>query len=251
MNLDDELKELDENPEWYQEYVEGDLSLHLGIIPDGNRRYADSRGLGRGEGHLHGAERAVELLDWVSEYPFITEVTAWALSPANYRKRSDREVRNLNRVYAEIAQKMEEDGSRIHENEIRVETIGDLSVLEENTRESIRDLKQGTSDYGERTLNLAFHYDSDYEIDQALESAREEGIEAPSHEDLRERYEISEVDILMRYGSDSSHLSNFAPMDRMRQATIVFPGKNFPEAEKSDIDRALERHYKRDRTEGA
>ncbi|MFB6166858.1 MAG: undecaprenyl diphosphate synthase family protein [Candidatus Nanohaloarchaea archaeon] len=225
--------------------------LHVAVIPDGNRSYAEERGLPRAEGHRIGGEKATDFLGWADDYPRISEVTAWALSPANYRKRPDKEIENLNSVYREYAEELNRDESMIHGKGMQVDIIGDSSILEEETQRSLRSLTEDTSDHGGMRLNLAVFYDSSYDIDQALENARSDGVDEPLSGDLKPYYEIDEVDVLVRYGEDSAHLSGFAPMQQLRRATLFFPGKNWPEAEKEDIDRALEEHDNRDKTRGA
>ncbi|MDY6765887.1 MAG: undecaprenyl diphosphate synthase family protein [Candidatus Nanohaloarchaea archaeon] len=225
--------------------------LHLAVIPDGNRRYAEAHGRHPEEGHVAGAETAVNLVQWVADYPEIAEVTAWALSPANYRKRSESEIDNLNHVYHTFAEELNSADSAIHGNEVRVQTIGDTTVLEPHAQQAIDRLVTDTAGYDTPQLTLALNYDAAYDTDQALTAARQNGHSRPLTEDIRAHYEITEVDVLVRYGEDSAHLSGFAPAEQLRQATLYFPGQNWPAAQKSDIDAALEKHEDRTVTEGA
>lgn len=221
--------------------------LHLVLIPDGNRRWARERGKKRLEGHMAGAEKLVETLEWTEDYPEIGKVTAWGLSRDNYDKRSEEEINDLNRVYERFLGRMADEGSTVHEYQIDVEYIGDLSVLQEGPRSELERLVESTEGYSGKELNIAVGYDyrdelAGYELEEDKDELREQ---------IREGSDLEKIDVFLRYGEGSPHLSGFAPMALLEDATLHFPGKNWPEAEESDIEEALEGHEDREHTRGA
>lgn len=226
--------------------------LHLALVPDGNRRYAQRRGIPPEDSHRIGADRAVDFVHWVDDFPQISRVTSWAISPRNHERRLDTEVDRLNGVYERYARSMAEAGSPIHSNEVDVRVIGDAAeVLDGAAYDAVQELVEATADYEGAVLALAFGYDAGYDVDRALDAARADGIDEPAYEDLAPYFELPPVDIFLRYGEDSAHTSGFAPMQQLRQTTLVFPGTNWPAAEKTDIEAALEQHHERTITEGA
>ena len=141
------------------------LPKHIGIIMDGNRRFARSIGLDVRAGHNYGADKAREVLDWCLELG-IPHVTLWGFSKDN-RNRTAEEVTHLHQLFAEQARELIDD-ERLHRNRVRVQIIGELGDFPEESREALREMEEATRDYGGMRLNVALGYGGREEIVAAI-----------------------------------------------------------------------------------
>ena len=94
--------------------------IHIGLIPDGNRRYARARGKHEFDGHVEGARRVDDFLSWCKEYPEIKMVSIFALSTENLN-RAPAEVKALWKVYKNELLKLV---ARAKEENIKVRVVG-------------------------------------------------------------------------------------------------------------------------------
>ncbi|MDE0099548.1 MAG: polyprenyl diphosphate synthase [Truepera sp.] len=141
------------------------LPKHIGIIMDGNRRFARSIGLDVRTGHNYGADKAREVLDWCLELG-IPHVTLWGFSKDNRNRTAD-EVTHLHQLFAEQARELIGD-ERLHRNRVRVQIIGELGDFPEESREALREMEEATRDYGGMRLNVALGYGGREEIVTAI-----------------------------------------------------------------------------------
>lgn len=141
------------------------LPKHIGIIMDGNRRFARSIGLDVRAGHNYGADKAREVLDWCLDLG-IPHVTLWGFSKDN-RSRTAEEVTHLHQLFAEQARELIDD-ERLHRNRVRVQIIGELGDFPEESREALREMEEATRDYGGMRLNVALGYGGREEIVTAV-----------------------------------------------------------------------------------
>lgn len=139
---------------------------HLGIIMDGNRRFARQLGFGSvAHGHRKGADKLQEVLSWCLEYD-IKVVTVWSFSLENFQ-RSTEEVETLLGLFEDKAREMA-DSEEIHRRRVRVRFIGRLELLPESLRKEIERLERLTADYDQGTLNIAMAYGGREEIADAF-----------------------------------------------------------------------------------
>lgn len=143
----------------------GPLPKHIGIIMDGNRRFARLAGVGVHEGHDVGASKAHEVLDWCLELG-IPHVTLWGFSSDN-KGRSPDEVAHLHRIFAEQARSLTED-PRLHKHRVRVRVIGDTSDFSLEAQEALTAIEARTAEYDGMHLNLALGYGGREEIVAAV-----------------------------------------------------------------------------------
>jgi short-chain Z-isoprenyl diphosphate synthase len=145
------------------------IPTHLGLILDGNRRYAREMGFDDvAEGHREGARKLDAVLQWCAELD-VKIVTIWVLSPDNIHRNKE-EVEGLFRV---IKEKMEELSNNpiIRHNGYRIRTVGNLDALPDGVREAIRRSEESTRNNGERILNIAIAYGGREEIVEAVKRA--------------------------------------------------------------------------------
>jgi short-chain Z-isoprenyl diphosphate synthase len=141
--------------------VAGRLPRHIGIIMDGNRRFARTIGLDVRQGHDYGAGKAREVLDWCLELG-ISHVTLWGFSTDN-RSRKPEEVSHLHSLFAKQARDLLND-QRLHANRVRVRVIGDIADFPEGTKEALHAIEKATESYEGMQLNIALGYGGREEI---------------------------------------------------------------------------------------
>lgn len=139
---------------------------HLGIIMDGNRRFARQSGFERViDGHQRGAEKLQDVLRWCRENG-IRVVTVWCFSIENFERSND-EVEALLGLFEDKTREMAEDG-QVHEHQIRVRYIGRLELLPESLRQEIARVEKLTAGYDQFELNIAMAYGGRQEIADAF-----------------------------------------------------------------------------------
>ncbi len=141
---------------------------HVGIILDGNRRYAKERGLTENhEVYGLGARKLDDVLDWCDELR-ISAVTLWVCSTENLR-RSPEEVSGILTAIEEKLGALTDDPA-IHHRRVRVRAAGKLGLLPESTAAAIRRAEEATASYDSMTLTIAVAYSGREEIVDAVRS---------------------------------------------------------------------------------
>jgi tritrans,polycis-undecaprenyl-diphosphate synthase [geranylgeranyl-diphosphate specific] len=138
-----------------------EVPSHIGIILDGNRRWAASQGLAKGIGHEEGANRAEELLDWCHELG-IKAVTLYVLSTENL-DRTPEELRGLlSLIEARLATLLSDE--RIVRYRVKVRAIGQLDLLPTSIRDLLSAIEAKTAEFEDHYLNIAVAYGGRAEI---------------------------------------------------------------------------------------
>lgn len=138
---------------------------HVAVIMDGNGRWAKKRALNRLKGHKAGIEAVRETIRCASDLG-VRYLTIYSFSTENW-KRPQEEVIGLMDLFAKTML-AEVDG--LHEENVRVRTIGDLSALPAETREAFEEAWLKTRDNTGMTLVVAVNYGSRQEILHAAEA---------------------------------------------------------------------------------
>ncbi|GBF05812.1 undecaprenyl pyrophosphate synthase [Deinococcus aerius] len=141
------------------------LPRHLGLILDGNRRFARAAGVERELGYEFGIDKAHEVLQWCLELG-IPAVTIWVLSTDNIARDPD-EVRHLMGLFDREARNLARD-PRIHANRVRVRAIGQHHGFPGNVLEALGELEAKTAGYDGMLLNIAVGYGGREEIVDAV-----------------------------------------------------------------------------------
>jgi len=138
---------------------------HVGVIMDGNRRWARSQSMIPWEGHWEGADKVEEFLDWCLELDIGT-VTLYSFSTENFN-REEKEVQELMKLFESTLEKVMKSG-RIHDNRVKVRAIGRINTLPQRLQELINEVEEATKDYDRYYLNIAIAYGGRAEIVDAL-----------------------------------------------------------------------------------
>ncbi len=221
---------------------------HLAIVPDGNGRWAEQRGLPRLEGHQTGAENMHNMIKYLNEYP-IGYVTLYGFSTENW-SRPDDEVNGLFQILEYFIGKCI---SEFNENGIRLRHLGRLNELPQSLQLAIKNGVELTKNNTRMTLSLAFNYGGRTEILDAVRQLIAEGVKPQDiDEDLFDGYlytaGLPEVDLLIRTG-DETRLSNFL-IWQTAYSEYHFTKVLWPDFSKKDIDKALLSYSRRKRRFG-
>ena len=147
---------------WLKETIKhGELPKHIGVITDGNRRWAKARDKEGWEGHSAGARTLEHFLDWCIELG-VSTVTIYSFSTENFN-RDPKELEELFKVFSENLDKLL-NTPRIHNKGIRVKAIGRVETLPEHIQELIVKVEEATADYDSFYLNIAIAYGGRAEI---------------------------------------------------------------------------------------
>jgi tritrans,polycis-undecaprenyl-diphosphate synthase [geranylgeranyl-diphosphate specific] len=232
----------------------GQIPRHVGLILDGNRRWAKELGLDPNLGHQYGFEKLKEVLQWCWEIGIKT-VTVYALSTENL-KRPKEEVDALIGL-AEKAFNDVIESKEIHERKVRIKALGRLHLLKESLRESIRRAEESTKGYSDRRLNVAIAYGGRAEILDAARKIIADVINGDLevgeiNEETFSKYlytaEDPDPDLIIRT-SGEERLSGFL-LWQSAYSEFYFMDVYWPELRKIDLLRAIRTYQRRHRRFG-
>ena len=138
------------------------LPEHIGIIMDGNGRWAQKRGLPRTAGHTVGAKKFKEISKYCNKIG-IKYLTVYAFSTENWRRPAD-EVNALMKLFKEYLKDAIDD---FMSDSIKINFIGDLSVFDDEIKSLIKRTQELAKDKKGMILNIAMNYGSRNEIVRA------------------------------------------------------------------------------------
>ena len=145
------------------------MKYHIGLIPDGNRRWAKERGLEPWEGHIKGGEKVELFLEWCSEHEDIGEVSIYLLSKENFR-RPAQELGKLYKLYEDELTKLM-NREKIHKDRVRINIIStDVKSIPKNLSRLFDRMRKVTKDYDNKVLNLLIGYTGQSEVLGAISS---------------------------------------------------------------------------------
>lgn len=228
------------------------IPVNLGIIMDGNGRWAKQRGLPRQAGHVTGAQVFRKITKYCEKCG-VRYLTVYAFSTENWRRPAEEvdAIMNLLRQY------LKESLSDFQQENIVVRFIGSRDELAEDIRALIEEAEQSTAHKTGMTLNIALNYGGQQEITAAArELAKQAASGALNPDDIDEEmltkalYTADQppVDLILR-PSGEYRLSNFL-IWQSAYAEYVFMDVLWPDFKESDLDRAFEEYARRDRRFG-
>ena len=227
------------------------IPTHVGIIVDGNGRWATKRGKSRSEGHLAGSKN----LDSLCQYIFdrgIKVLSLYVFSTENF-KRSDEEVNYLMDLFVK---KFKKDFKTFSKKGIKIVFSGRREPLRQEILDIIDDITLKTKDNQNGILNFCLNYGSHAEI---IDACKKIVIDSDNgkidvnklDEDLFKKYlynDLPNLDLLIRTGGEL-RLSNFM-LWQAAYAEFYFTKTLFPDFNDKDFEMSLEAYNKRDRRFG-
>ena len=247
---------------FYEKWLEDnttsqELPKHVGIILDGNRRWALAKYGDKLDGHFYGARKGENFLGWCLDLG-IRAVTLYVFSTENFH-RPQQETETILRIIEGETRKLITD-KRIHEKKVHVKAIGRLELLPESLREALSEIERVTADYNEHYLNIAVAYGGRAEIvdaakriiDEVKNGTLDEGL---VDEDTFRKYLYTShlpnpyPELIIRT-SGEERLSGFL-LWQAAYSEFVFLDVYWPEFRKIDLLRAVRTYQRRRRRFGA
>lgn len=228
------------------------LPRHIAVIMDGNGRWAKERGKLRIFGHRHGVTSVRETAEAAAELG-IKYLTLYAFSTENWN-RPKSEVTALMRL---LVQSIHKETKTLHENKIRLRTIGDTKSLPDITRRELEEAIEATAEYDRMTMILALSYSSQWEITQAARKIAEkvsrnelkpEEIDEKLFKSHLATSDYPDPELLIRT-SNEFRVSNFL-LWQIAYAELYFTPKYWPDFRKSDLYEAIIDFQQRERRFG-
>lgn len=224
----------DLRPSLYAMPMADTTSIHLAIIPDGNRRWARGKGLLPWNGHERAMDNFHTLTEWCRNDPRISVLTIWGFSTENWKRDKD-EVDKLMTLFEEYLQK---ERAEFLKQDTRFVHSGRTDRIPESLRTLITDVVQETSHCHSFTLHLALDYGGRDEVVRALHKMNTaEDITEVSIREHLDHPELPDIDLIFRT-SGEQRTSNFF-LWQSAYAEWCFVKKHFPEITPKDLDAAL------------
>jgi undecaprenyl diphosphate synthase len=224
------------------------IPTHLGLILDGNRRWAKAKGLPALEGHRQGSEVFKEIaLEAFSRG--VQYVSAFVFSTENW-SRTEEEVGYLMKLVLKATEKYLEEFDKAG---IKIVILGRRNNLPEDVLKSLEQTEAKTKDNTQGTLALCFNYGGQEELVDAVRYLIASGptpkaINADVIHSALYCPEIPNLDLLIRT-SGEHRISGFM-LYRAAYAELMFVDKLWPDFTKNDLTAALEQYATRERRFG-
>jgi len=218
----------------------------VGIIMDGNRRWAKARGLPVFEGHAEGYKRLQDTLRFAREAG-VPHVVAYAFSTENWQ-RSEAEVGYLMKLFRSI---LENETKKMIEERIRVRFVGDRSRFSEDMQTMMAAMEAATAESYDITLHLLMSYGGRAEIVAAANALLEEEATAADEEAFTRNlwsYPMPDPDLIIRTGGER-RLSGFLPWQSV-YSELFFIDAFWPDFSREMFDTILAEFSARERRHG-
>lgn len=218
---------------------------HVGLIMDGNGRWAKKRLMPRGYGHNAGMNRMIGLAERAKERG-VRYLTVYTLSTENFSRPKE----ELEGLYSLFRKYFAENVKKLYKKGAAVKVIGDISVLPQDIQRLLTDGEINSPRSAEFTLIFAINYGARAEILRAVRLAKEqkEEIDADGFARLLYTDGIPDPDLIIRTGGEK-RLSNFL-MYQAAYAELYFSDTLFPDFSDGEFDKALDDFSHRERRFG-
>lgn len=225
--------------------VDSSVPKHVGIILDGNRRFAKKLMMKPWKGHGLGAEKVEKLLGWAKEIG-IKELTLYSFSIQNMNRPKE-EFNYLMDLFRKEFKRLKND-ARIEKEGIRVNIIGRIYLLPEDLQDLFREIMEKTKNNSKFILNFAIAYGGREELIDAVNKAIENGEKVDEESFKQYLYTTDEPDLIIRTGGEK-RTSNFL-LWQSSYSEWFFLEKTWPEFEKEDLIQVIEEFQERERRFG-
>jgi len=217
---------------------------HIGVIMDGNRRWADTHKLELYKGHNKGAEKFGALCDWCLQTK-VSYLTVYAFSTENW-KRSKKEISHL---FGLLEKYFLEEKPQFIQKGIRIRIIGERSRFDKRTLSIINNIEEATANCKNLCVQVALSYGGRDEILRAAKNFAADALAGNASpdkltEEIFESYldtaNVPDVDLVIRTGgAENRRLSNFLPWQTV-YAELFFSNLLWPEFTREEFDCAVE-----------
>lgn len=226
----------------------GDVPRHVAIIMDGNGRWATRRFLPRVAGHAKGVEAVRSIVEACAKRG-VEYLTLFAFSSENWRRPAE-EVSVLMHLFMTA---LEREVGKMHDNQIRLKVVGDLSRFDPKLQEMIAAAERKTAQNRRLTVTVCANYGGRWDIMQAVEKmvAAYPGTASYTEEQLEPYLAMSfapEPDLFIRTGGEV-RISNFL-LWQLAYTELYFTNTYWPDFDGKALDAAIDSYRRRERRFG-
>jgi undecaprenyl diphosphate synthase len=223
------------------------IPQHIAFICDGNRRWAENRGLPPLMGHKAGISNFENLVDWFIARG-VSTITFFIFSTENWN-RSEEEVNFLMELfYTELSKNMK----HAIEKNLRYRVVGSRDRLPEKLAKLCDELEETSAENTNGTVVFALNYGGQDEIIRAVNNAIANGqpVDKETFETFMDTGDLLPVDLMVRT-SNENRISNFL-LWKLAYAELLFVPEHWPDLVKSEKlwEHVLQEYTKRDRRFG-
>lgn len=222
------------------------LPQHVGIIMDGNGRWAQKRGLPRVFGHRAGAKTVRKIVE-ISAKIGLKCLSLFAFSTENW-SRPEQEVKTLFNLLKQYIRKEREN---LKKNNIKLVVSGDISKLDEQTKISLQQLMEELKNNTGLIVNLCINYGGRQEIVRAVNNILSSGLKSVTEKEFEKflyTYGLPELDLLIRT-SGELRISNFM-LWQVAYTELYFTQTLWPDFTQKEFVLAIKEFQRRQRRFG-
>lgn len=225
---------------------------HIGVIMDGNGRWAQARGKVRTEGHIEGVKALRRLVELGITYG-VKYLTVFSFSSENWSRPKD----EINFIFGLLHRFVASDLAKLHANNVKVRIIGSRDGLEDSLSRLITDVEAKTANNTGLTLLVAFNYGGKAEIAEATQRIARDVLSGKlKPEDITEATVeralytagVPDPDLIIRT-SGEQRISNFL-LWQAAYSELVFVEQNWPDFNEDTFLGVLEEYSARERRFG-
>ncbi|CDZ75020.1 undecaprenyl pyrophosphate synthase [Peptoniphilus sp. ING2-D1G] len=228
------------------------IPKHIGIIMDGNGRWAQKRGLPRTFGHKEGTKRVIDIVE--ASYKLgIKSLSLYAFSTENWKRPRE----EISYIMDLLVYYIKTQLTKIQENNVKINVLGDITVFSDFVKKEIS-VALSTTKYNDKMiLNIGLNYGGRSEIIRAVKSIYEEiakgnlsidDLDEESFKDYLYTKGQPELDLLIR-PSGEMRLSNFM-LYQSAYTEFYFSNILWPDFTEEELYRAIINYQNRDRRFG-
>ncbi len=221
------------------------LPRHLGIILDGNRRWAKEHGLPTPEGHRKGFEN-VKLIIQAAQDREIKTLTLFCFSTENWNRPKE-EIDYLMDIFRKS---LSDYFGKFNGKNVKINVLGQKEKFARDIKEQMEKIESETKNNTGMILNLALSYGGRAELVDAIKKIVKKGIDPDkiTEDTVKENLWTSDVDLIIRTGGEQ-RLSGFL-LWQAAYSEFLFVKKYWPDFDENDLDAALADYASRQRRFG-
>ena len=225
------------------------IPKHIGIIMDGNRRWAQARGLDINKGHEAGTKNLEKIVDHARDLG-VKCLTVYTLSTENWRERSRKEVQG---IFGLLLKVIQEKKREYQQKGIKLFVLGNFQAFPRKIARAIEEVLRIVLKHERMKVNLALNYGGRDEIIKAIKEIVRKKIPADQiNEKLVSQHLYTEgqpdPDLVIRTGGQI-RLSNFL-LWQLSYAELYFTDTLWPDFGPQELDQAIKEYQRRKRNFG-
>lgn len=220
--------------------------IHIGIILDGNGRWAEKRGLPRLKGHEKGAEAVKNIIIAAKELD-IKILSLFAFSTENWSRPKE----EVDGIFDILNNFITNNAKEFKENNLQLRVLGEIESLNKSLKENITTLIEETKSNNGLIVNIALNYGGRAEILRAINlilKDKKDRIDSKDFEKYLYTAGLPDLDFVIRT-SGENRISNFM-LYQIAYAELYFPKTYWPNFNKKQLKKAIKIYQKRNRRFG-